>query len=1203
MANDPEKNDAIPGALYAYDSLTEDDCTPEWGQLDEALNDPQVTNIAITAPYDTGKTSFLKSFFTHREVKKIREESFSPFDEIELVQKARKRIKEGKTNFRFINLPNFFEGVNDKKESEIELEKDIIGQLLFNSSPWKYPDSKIKRMRKYPFGLITTVYFGMLAFIALLLWSNYATEVKNYFGTNQSVRIVTVIMGLFLGWGVFYLLVHYFSKVAWSISTKFGGTELGAKIEHFDGENNKDLFLLYGDELKYYIDKNKIEYIIFEDLDRYNNPLIFQRLRELNQNLNLGKRKLVFIYTLKDSIFSKENINANKKESADPNNEGNVDSDDKKIINSPQLKTKFFDYIISLMPNASIQNTRKDFEREINRYGILTKYDDSEKENTVDQFEYRGKISEKYLFGLGRFITDRREIINIVSETAAYAKKLEKSKSISLDKLLGVIVYKNEFPDDFERIPSRTSYLDQIMYYQSLVYDVEILKETQNLSEEIDSLKNKQLEINDDDDINTVSELIDKKIKEFFGNNQLKYLYGRQRNRNELLDNDSDIRKQIIRDTLNGDKDIETLNFDLADKLIVSNDIDSVDNIDNIISSMINQRLAKTQQIRDDIRDKDYGQIIEKILEGKVDSKSLKQIFELSPDYKKLNTSAQDLLINSLIKINSFAVLRYLLFENLLDTTFYEYISSSAYNVSFKDLDFIHDVLSRKPSKQDRDLDNVEAVEKELNAADANYRFAYSSKLLIYLTASSENTSHIEDILRNAQQLKNMEVILAFIKEIAFSSNQFTLFMNSLLNIWPEVFSMSSKHEIRNVSDTDFQLFIQKIVEYLFRSNNDKLFNILKEDKVLDTSLAKDAFMDALEGTRDSVLERDNAYKFKNLSFATRNSDILFSLVQNKWYEENYENFGIIFRKRVKEDFAKLVAIKDNLNLSNEYVLKEVFQYYQDNKNATFNDIEAIKTFLETTLKSVDDKYWIRVLEVYSRSKENFDDSQKVEVIEFTDLIRFIRNKVIDEALLIDLVEENKLIYIEDLFKEIHDHYENVAVRYELKFENEDNISFFFHGHHWSFIMKCLVKSKYQRQLVNMIDGDEDLNFTESECTVKQQEIILKYTGSEEVIRKIMQFTNLTPEIKGIIIQRIFSNEKFKMRFSKEEISNLIFDDPDYIESWCEDINGRREVSTPKLREKYKAQFRLLYDNVPPDFKKKGTNKFVFLKKFKTWLA
>ena len=66
----------------------------------------------------------------------------------------------------------------------------------------------------------------------------------------------------------------------------------------------------------------------------------------------------------------------------------------------------------------------------INQYNILTKDKSSKKEDTNEQFEYRGLISEKYLYGLGRFITDRREIINIVSETATYAKKLEKSKSI-----------------------------------------------------------------------------------------------------------------------------------------------------------------------------------------------------------------------------------------------------------------------------------------------------------------------------------------------------------------------------------------------------------------------------------------------------------------------------------------------------------------------------------------------------------------------------------------------------------------------------------------------------------------------------------------------------------------------------------------------------------------------------------------------------
>ena len=1203
MVSDPKENDALPGALYAYDFLTKEKCSPEWDQLENALKDSRITNIAITAPYDTGKTSFLKSFFTNKEVEVLKSEKDNSVDRNTLVEEARTQIKEDKTNFKFVSLPNFFEEIKDKKESEIELEKDIIGQLLFNSDPWQYPDSKIKRLKVYSRKLIIKIYAVIVLFIGLFILLNNFVAVRNYFSSNGILKVIIGAFELFLGFFLFSFIIHSISKVAWSISTKFGGTELGAKIEHSDSKDDKDLFLLYGDELRYYIYKKELEYIIFEDLDRYNNPLIFQRLRELNRNLNIGKRKLVFIYTLKDSIFSKENINNDDKKSVDSNNEQKIDLDDKKIVSSPQLKTKFFDYIISLMPNSSIQNTRKDFEYEINQYDTLTKDKISKKEDTSEQFEYRGKISEKYLFGLGRFITDRREIINIVSETAAYAKKLEKSKSISLDKLLGVIVYKNEFPDDFERIPSRMSYLDQIMYYQSLVYDVEILKETQNLNEEIDSLKNKQLEIKDDDDINTVSELIDEKIKEFFGNNQLKYLYGRQRNRNELLDNDSDIRKQIVKNSLNSNENTDILNLDLADRLIISNNINSTDNIDNIISNMINQRLAKTQKIRDEIKDKDYGQIVEKILEGKVDFKSLKQVFELNTDYRKLDTSTQNLLINSLIKINSSAVLRYLLFENLLDTTFYEYISSSAYNVSFKDLDFIHDVLSRKPSKQDRDLDNVEAVEKELNAADANYRFAYSSKLLIYLTNSSENTFHIEDILRNAQQLNNMEVILAFIKEIAVSSNQFTLFMNSLLNIWPDVFSMISKHEIKNVSDTDFQLFIQKTIEYLFRSNNDKLFNILKEDKVLDTSLAKDAFIDALEGTRNSVLERDNAYKFKNLSFATRNSDILFNLVKNKWYEENYENFGIIFRKRVKENFAKLVAIKDNLNLSDEYVLKEIFQYYQDNKNATFNDIEAIRTFLETTLKSVDDKYWIELLRGYSRSNEKFNNGQKGEVITFTNLNHLIDENAIDETILTDLIEEDKLVYRKDLFDIIYQHSEDMALKYALKYENGSNAGDFYHGINWTVIMPYLGKSKYPKSIVALIDQYDGDSFKESDCLAKQQKIILKYTDNEEVIRKIMQFTNLTSEVKGQIINKIFSDTKFKMQFSKEEISNLIFDNPDYIELWWKDIDGRHEISTPELREKYKVQLRLLYDNVPQDFKKKGTNKFIFLKKFKSWLV
>lgn len=139
------------GALYPYDDLDKNELEPTWNKLDEALNDERATNIAISAPYDTGKSSFLLSYFTNRYEEDLRRKShyflYRHFHKNQnLLSKVRLDRKVEKTDFKFINLPNFFLDVKDKKESEIELEKDIIGQLLFSSKPQKYPDSRIKKL-------------------------------------------------------------------------------------------------------------------------------------------------------------------------------------------------------------------------------------------------------------------------------------------------------------------------------------------------------------------------------------------------------------------------------------------------------------------------------------------------------------------------------------------------------------------------------------------------------------------------------------------------------------------------------------------------------------------------------------------------------------------------------------------------------------------------------------------------------------------------------------------------------------------------------------------------------------------------------------------------------------------------------------------------------------------------------------------------
>src|SRR5699024_6391741 len=70
----------------------------------------------------------------------------------------------------------------------------------------------------------------------------------------------------------------------------------------------------------------------------------------------------------------------------------------------------------------------------------------------------RIRIDDKYLRGLGLYISDTREIKNIISETYFYFSELPlkifQEDANAINKLLAMMVYKNEFPDDFDNLAS-----------------------------------------------------------------------------------------------------------------------------------------------------------------------------------------------------------------------------------------------------------------------------------------------------------------------------------------------------------------------------------------------------------------------------------------------------------------------------------------------------------------------------------------------------------------------------------------------------------------------------------------------------------------------------------------------------------------------------------------------------------------------------
>ena len=131
-------------------------------------------------------------------------------------------------------------------------------------------------------------------------------------------------------------------------------------------KKDKSIFNKYLDEILYFFEVNNYNIVIFEDLDRFKNPEIFVKLRELNfliNNYDKVDRKVVFIYAIKDDVFlSKE-------------------------------RTKFFYFIIPVIPYLNSTNS----------YEILRKY----------VLKVSTSIDEDYINDIAPYIDDMR-LMNLI---------------------------------------------------------------------------------------------------------------------------------------------------------------------------------------------------------------------------------------------------------------------------------------------------------------------------------------------------------------------------------------------------------------------------------------------------------------------------------------------------------------------------------------------------------------------------------------------------------------------------------------------------------------------------------------------------------------------------------------------------------------------------------------------------------------------
>lgn len=391
-------------------------------RLKSAIDKPNVFNIALTGSYGAGKSSIIKTFKT-----------FCP--EYQYVNVSLASFVETKQ-------PRCNDDGNCKEEEDFEeqLEYSILQQLFYHVSAKSIPESRFGRIERTSYRQRILLAFGILLFLVASLFLFCKEQVTKYFlvPTNFLKTSLVFWISIFVFFtGIFLILLQLILSIK-KITVK--NLKLDKATIELEEKKNVSIMNRYLDEIIYLFQEKKYDIVIFEDIDRFENTHIFTKLRELNLILNQSEevgRRIVFLYALKDDIF------ANAEE-----------------------RTKFFDYIVPVIPFVNVSNSGDLFRRKI-----------------ADLHIPETEVRSSFITDISSFVNDMRVLTNVVNEFDLYRNLLD--SKLDKEKLLAMILYKNLYPTDFSLLHQNKGVVYETFISAGKLRD-EIEKDDMARLEEID---------------------------------------------------------------------------------------------------------------------------------------------------------------------------------------------------------------------------------------------------------------------------------------------------------------------------------------------------------------------------------------------------------------------------------------------------------------------------------------------------------------------------------------------------------------------------------------------------------------------------------------------------------------------------------------------------------------------------------------------
>lgn len=407
-------------------------------EFEKVLDDPLCRNIALSGSYGAGKSSVI----------------------------AKEMARQESIGKRWITVSlATFDATNNKDAALISsnqdaIEAEILRQMVYKIGTSEAPKSGLRRLddRKKSVDLSMAVTISMFALLTLFLM-----RITSKSSSSQPSPII--VGSLFVVWLIIAVIGIYHLIRTNAISRVIKRVIIFESELEITPLNSTSPFERCVEEVVYLLNASEIDAVVFEDLDRFNSIDIFEKLRNLNSLTNdsrysaTKKNKtatpLKFFFLIRDGLFE-----------------------------DPHDRTKFFDYIIPVVPYADPNNALDVMRSALKNVGL--------------------SVDEGFLYQLSSYIDDPRIIYDIADEAYHYKQALFKERSFSSgdsERLIALLACKAHFPRDFELLQVGRGYLHEVLngkhrLISSLEQGYE--DEREELSRELENI-NRQLRVSEDE--------------------------------------------------------------------------------------------------------------------------------------------------------------------------------------------------------------------------------------------------------------------------------------------------------------------------------------------------------------------------------------------------------------------------------------------------------------------------------------------------------------------------------------------------------------------------------------------------------------------------------------------------------------------------------------------------------------------------------